>query len=414
MLDRNRVTGARDRLRLANSLMSIVLVACGSVAFPSGTALAAEPVICKADLSAPEARGWPTSVESGTGLQSPQPPTPLADIAGEWVSLEGRWTPMARSPFAAQGGLGAWTGEELLVVAKGHAAAYDPEADRWRSLADAPVNLGDGGRDVAVWTGTDLLVWTSSNARSEGYAMDPDANGWEALPSLPSEIEDPVVTGVLMDDHVVVATDRGQVASFDLGNKCWAVLSTGGLKRPAPSTSDVEARPRSLHWTGHELLMTTWHPPVDPNVFPGRSKLWRLSPGGDEWEDTGPTPLTAGWPDGIWTGSRLLFLGGPRDDAGSSQGAAFDPGAGTWEIFEQPCGPSSRDAVWTGTLVMSRWSALDPATGTCLRLPESPGRTRYGPVEVWTGSELIVWSGGQGEELPPKPDGERFRPVRQQ
>jgi N-acetylneuraminic acid mutarotase len=100
------------------------------------------------------------------------------------------WHTMSRSPLApAQGPLGAWTGHKLVVVVSGYspdgqpyspslarAAAYDPKTDTWTRLASPPAGtLRYGG--VAAWTGRELLVV----ARHAALAYEPQANHWRRL-----------------------------------------------------------------------------------------------------------------------------------------------------------------------------------------------------------------------------------------
>jgi hypothetical protein len=45
-----------------------------------------------------------------------------------------QWRPMAHGPLSGEGGATVWTGEQLVVVAQGAAAAYDPHGDVWTEL----------------------------------------------------------------------------------------------------------------------------------------------------------------------------------------------------------------------------------------------------------------------------------------
>ena len=100
------------------------------------------------------------------------------------------------------GATAVWDGKELLVVggagSPGHGTpaplartgfAYDPAANRWRRLAAMPA--GRIGASAA-WTGSRLLLWggrTSTDGSLEspprGLAYDPAANRWTALPQAP-------------------------------------------------------------------------------------------------------------------------------------------------------------------------------------------------------------------------------------
>ncbi len=103
------------------------------------------------------------------------------------------WRRLPRLPEARDGANVVWDGSELLVVggdtAPAQGFAYSPTGGAWRGLAPA-----DSGRRraAAVWTGTRLLMWggqTRSAGRfvipPHGLAYDPKANSWAPLPQAP-------------------------------------------------------------------------------------------------------------------------------------------------------------------------------------------------------------------------------------
>jgi len=143
--------------------------------------------------------------------------------------------------------------------------------------------------------------------------------------------------------------------------------------------------------------------------------------------------------DAIWTGRKVLLLGGtgclpgmgcPADTTGT--GSAFDPVSNVWSLI-----PSSAVLVesvpetWTGRAVVvlnqgaeigSGHGAIlspgdsavyDPVTDTWLALPPGPARNLSEASVAWTGRQLLVWDGGDasgspgGEVLTPSV-GERF------
>jgi hypothetical protein len=100
-----------------------------------------------------------------------------------------------------------WTGREVLSVAgrptgwpsggpdldSDPGARYDPARDRWRPLADGP--LDTAWLAAALWTGAALLVWNATGIRGgdparafgpgDGAAWDPAADRWVRLPRSP-------------------------------------------------------------------------------------------------------------------------------------------------------------------------------------------------------------------------------------
>lgn len=87
-----------------------------------------------------------------------------------------RWErPAARSDSLQSGGGGqaVWTGREVLMWSLGGGRAYDPTADRWRHMADAPFTREGAS---STWTGTELLLWGGSTGQ-DCYDGCPRADG---------------------------------------------------------------------------------------------------------------------------------------------------------------------------------------------------------------------------------------------
>ena len=103
------------------------------------------------------------------------------------------WRELPPLPDPREGANAVWDGSELLVVG-GHDApeqgfAYDPKANSWRRIA--PMDSGRA-RAAAVWTGERLLVWGGETGKPgafftppHGLAYDPRADRWSPLPQAP-------------------------------------------------------------------------------------------------------------------------------------------------------------------------------------------------------------------------------------
>jgi hypothetical protein len=112
-----------------------------------------------------EANPWPERVYSN-GIYDPR-----ADS----------WTRPAARPAGLQPGYGGrfvWTGREVLLWGLGGGVAYDPSADTWRAIAEAPFTREFAS---AAWTGSELLVWGGTTGqdcadgcpRADGLAYRP-------------------------------------------------------------------------------------------------------------------------------------------------------------------------------------------------------------------------------------------------
>jgi hypothetical protein len=84
------------------------------------------------------------------------------DLRGSRLDpADGRCRTMAHGPVDDENGRSLWTGAALVTFGAtaefDAGAAWDPAADRWTRLPDAP--LGADDTIAAVWTGSHLLVW---------------------------------------------------------------------------------------------------------------------------------------------------------------------------------------------------------------------------------------------------------------
>lgn len=110
----------------------------------------------------------------------------------------------------------------------------------------------------------------------------------------------------------------------------------------------------------------------------------------------------------IWTGREMVVWGGVRDYEVDplTDGAAYDPQAGTWRMLAPaPLAPRfGARAFWTGKEMLifggmvdgsevADGAAWDPATNTWRAIPASPTGPRDGAVVAWAGDRLVVWSG---------------------
>lgn len=99
-------------------------------------------------------------------------------------------------------------------------------------------------------------------------------------------------------------------------------------------------------------------------------------------------------------------------------GLALDPISGVWSTVTE-CRGAGAGGVWTGRILLGVTAAYDPVEDHCRDVPLGPARGepfqgtrgREFPVAVWSGRELITWSGGTGGDSFIVPsDGAAFRP----
>jgi hypothetical protein len=130
--------------------------------------------------------------------------------------------------------------------------AYDPVADRWRTIPAAPIR----GRTshVAVWTGTEMIVWGGGDFRQsldDGAAYDPATDTWRVLapaPISPREEAIAVWTGreMVVTGGTHVSSSRGAVASYDPIADRWRMVAD----------PPIDGRHwHSAVWTGEEVIV---------------------------------------------------------------------------------------------------------------------------------------------------------------
>ena len=111
----------------------------------------------------------------------------------------------------------------------------------------------------------------------------------------------------------------------------------------------------------------------------------------------------------VWTGREMVIWGGmpDLDSDPVTDGAAFDPAAGTWRKL--PAAPLSprfdATALWTGREmlvfggtstdgdILADGAAWDPSANRWRPLPASPLGPRDGAVVAWAGDRMVVWGG---------------------
>jgi len=372
----------------------------------------------------------------------------LAD-GGRYDPAANTWIPMASAPDALDGHSAVWTGEEMIAwgtqmcggVCDKHIKGlrYAPDTDTWSpvtSVGAPSLRLSF----TTVWTGQEMIVWGGNwgDPQHTGARYDPDRDLWtatstgDAAPAARSG-QATVWTG----NEMIVwggkkkgspsggLTDRG--GRYDPLLDAWSALPAAGAPVEVPA-------PRAV-WSGEEML-----------VFGGPASSGRYDPLADAWSPMSlsgaPGPPIEG-ATAVWTGDEMVVWGGGTESNGSNcqvqtGGSAYDPSADSWSALPAQSAPGLRmghTAVWTGQ-EMIVWGGLrkhfdptippaglcvletledgagyDPGTGQWTALwPTGAPAKRFRHTAIWTGEEVIVWGGQQGDPGPLLGDGARYDP----
>lgn len=223
---------------------------------------------------------------------------------------------------------------------------------------------------VAVWTGTVMLVWV-------GYGcLDGDTANCGEGQAL------------------------GDGAAYDPAEGTWRPISPAGAPSPRADPSAV--------WTGREMLVWGGFGEGylgDGAAYNPTTDTWRRLPGAGA-----PRPRYRSV--AAWTGQALLICGGVNAALGGllTDAASYDPKTNRWSALPPigaRAGRGGSVAVWTGTELLS-WGCCHagagigyvPATGAWLSVPADGSRFPQSPsVAVWTGREALIWGASGATRL---------------
>jgi N-acetylneuraminic acid mutarotase len=183
----------------------------------------------------------------------------------------------------------------------------------------------------------------------------------------------------------------------------WRGVGSGWTELPA----SPEVREGAAYvWAGTELLAWGGVRPGIPTDYENPTlDGFAFDPATMSWSRMPPAPLPGKYAKAIWTGNEAIFFGQIGTDSSQWEGEAFDPIAKTWRVIAQP--PLSLPrygemVVWTGS-EMIVWgggesgdpsndsgAAYDPSTDTWRRIADAPIGLNQGNA-VWTGQEMVVF-----------------------
>jgi hypothetical protein len=329
------------------------------------------------------------------------PPAAAAD-AGTWRLLPA--APVSKPQDAITS---VWTGDQMIVRGtrwtdqgmRRVTVAYDPAANTWSQLPRGPKPPVTEGSDVAVWTGTEMLLIGPT-----GAAYTPATRTWRTIPR--PELGGPPSR---------IAGWTGHEAIVWGGTCCAGTTRVGGLYNPATNTWRKIQAPFAARmgvegaWTGKELVLAGGGGRPGSNVTHKNGAAY--NPATNTWRRIPQMPRRESYGDAVWDGREVLFLGGYRPGAHQppAQGLAFNPVTNQWRKLPPMAYPRNGSAaVWTGRKLLV-WGGLTgsyrhrvlpphgevykPATNRWAALPKAPLHGRVVGTAVWTGRSMIVWGG---------------------
>lgn len=355
---------------------------------------------CCADLGSVNITAYDPETNTWHALP-PTPLTPREFAAGAWTGTE----------MIVAGGLASPDGDAEHAVAVTDGAAWDAATNTWHAIAAMPTTL-PGGDPTAVWTGREVLVWSSvpGTANNKGrevvLAYNPSLNTWRSLP--PSGLtpragaitvwtgHELVVWGGLNADFTVA---YGDGARLDPATYTWQRLP------PAPVPARGQA---TAVWSGHEVLL--WGGDSAAGIEVGKGAAY--NPSTNSWRALPLSPLRAKTlPAGVWTGRFFIVIGGSAGGSLPAPGpgaAAYDPATNTWTALPvaplyppglsspsfaatsgrtaRPSGRERRSCSWVASTTASRHP--DPTVSNGRRPAERRQGNVRAPWRVYRGAGL--------------------------
>jgi Kelch motif protein len=382
----------------AGIILTLAAAGCGGTRAPTGTASPTSTVSPTSSAGTPAASS-PAASPPGATQPSPR--------AGVWQQL-----PPAPVTAHLLLRVSVWTGRQLLLHGiaytrssngyRGVTFGYTPATGTWRRLAPGPAPRMAQNGEVALWTGSEMLVIGLTNA-----AYNPATNTWRRI----APYNGPVGAVNVWTGHQVILWG---------GGCCGGVTAAGGAYDPATGTwrklppSPLSARHTTGAWTGTEVIIAGgWRPKIVHSVTGPQTlaDAAAYNPATRTWRKLPPMPQARSDGTGLWAGSEFLYLGGTRAGARgpSADGFAFSPSTGRWRrLPAMEVNRAGFAAVWTGhqVLVWGGWTgtfesrripphglAYDPAANQWSALPMAPLGGRSEPAAAWTGSQMVVWGG---------------------
>lgn len=327
------------------------------------------------------------------------------------------WQATPAIPFYGDG-RAVWSGSEILIFGgsgSNQGYLYDPATDTWDQMN--MLNVPQGRREhSAVWTGTEMIVWggctgsTHACDLNTGGRYNPVTDTWTET-AQPANVSSRTRHVAVWTGEVMVVWGGCRYAALDT---CTIIPPEGGRYNPATDTWQTTSKvnqpsprtdPRAV-WTGSEML-----------VAPGLGHNGgRYDPVSDTWQSMSLVNAPNGYYGSfVWTGTEAIAWGGctgtPNCQTPENSGGHYDPATDTWTPTGTTNAPSGRwfhGAVWTGD-EMIVWGGsngddtlndggrYDPATDTWTPVGQSGAPSkRYSMQAIWTGDLMIIWGGRLG------------------
>jgi N-acetylneuraminic acid mutarotase len=322
----------------------------------------------------------------------------------------GRWTPTNTDNRLqlTTTGVGVWTGTEALYWSSTDAKRYNPSTDTWTTIPPT-ATLTPRTNPACTWTGTEMVIWggriDANTVTNTGARFNPSTNTWQPMSPLnaPAGVENPFAfwTGseiIFFGGSTGFEVAKG--AKYNPATNIWTTIPDAN--GPGQFRKDY-----AIAWTGSKMIV--WggrleqESQEDGFIYDPVTNNWSSMP-------IANAPAARHNAEYIWTGTELLIWGGESVSynvncqcyypVNRTDGAKFNPSTMTWSPITAAGAPVSMEAYKTA-FAGGRWClfnkefsrSYNPSTNTWTTIP-NPGVLlgEYVPYVVKSiGDKIIVW-----------------------
>ena len=303
------------------------------------------------------------------------------------------------APVDLKARVAVWSGTEMIVWggedSRDEGAAFDPSTGTWRVIAPAPIDYRNF--PAVAWTGTEMILWGGSEpprVYADGAAYNPATDTWRRLPDAPLGARSDGAVAVWTGEEVVIlAALGGGAAAYNPATDEWRRLS---------ADLPGDAVPSQAVWTGTTILATV--------LIRDTPQLARYDPSTDTWDvDDGAhyaALVAVPGADGVDTvvalpddtGAQVALLDSEGSSIGTLSDVPVDRGKFGDRIDALGLWAGEEALFWIGgdsSLLFppgpaEGW-ALNPATGTWRPLPGGDQIPRLGGALVAAGGIVLAW-----------------------
>ncbi|MEA2272858.1 MAG: hypothetical protein QOI98_1566 [Solirubrobacteraceae bacterium] len=344
-------------------------------------------------------------------------PDSAQESARDRVVAALRWRPLPPAPIAGRTGEGVvWTGAEMIVwgglhegrhglgpTAVSNGAAYNPATRTWRKLAAAPRGMRGVVGSGSVWTGEAALFWTgnSPDGPRGGALYYPRTDKWRRLPVGPLGPREGYSTFWTGQEALIVSGTRGDAFASPIA----AAINPKTLRwRQLSPINRLTGLLADGVWSGREayLLGARYRCPELGSSCRDRRRIFlAYNPATDRVRRISLAKApTSDLASVAWAHGQMLV----SSDDESYTLDRYDPRTRLWSTgASAPCEPASKgyhQSEWIGDRYVAACGhkslqLYDPRSDTWRKIHPgpSPFNSRAGSAIVWTGKELIAWSG---------------------